>query len=187
MPWTTSPIARSWPGRSYDAANWPCPFPPAARRRHSPYDCVNAWKRNSGTHYETFLDWMAAMRKPMSIRYPDFDVRRGIWYAIVDSDVLELLKEKRTEDAVQRLIALAGQEVVEMQKSYGRNTRHPYMAPGYNSNRPKKNIHERTRRLHRPWRNGPWHGAQPHQARRQPDRLDRTLSRTKPLEKAGAG
>ncbi len=65
-----------------------------------------------GTHYETFLDWMAAMRKPMSIRYPDFDVRKGIWYAIVDSDVLELLKEERTEDAVQRLIALAGQEVV---------------------------------------------------------------------------
>ncbi len=66
-----------------------------------------------GAHYEIFLDWMAAMREPMSTRYPDFATRRRIWYALVDSDVLDLLREERVADAAQRLTALAGRDVVE--------------------------------------------------------------------------
>ena len=70
-------------------------------------------EKEFGTHYEVFLDWMAALREPMSARYPDFAMRRRIWYTLADSDIIELLQEERVADAVERLIALAGRDVVE--------------------------------------------------------------------------
>lgn len=65
-----------------------------------------------GPHYETFLDWMAALREPMAVHYADFDERRRIWYAIVDSDILDLLAQGREADALERLNELAGTQVV---------------------------------------------------------------------------
>jgi siroheme synthase-like protein len=66
-----------------------------------------------GPHYEVFLDWMAALRHPMASHYRDFEERRRIWYAIVDSDVLDLLAQGREEAAIDRLAELAGAHVLE--------------------------------------------------------------------------
>ncbi len=66
-----------------------------------------------GPQYETFLDWMAALREPMAAHYPDFEERRRIWYEIIDSDVLDLLAQRREEAALDRLSVICGSRTVE--------------------------------------------------------------------------
>ena len=64
-----------------------------------------------GPEYEVFLDWMAALRDPIARHIPDFDTRRAVWYRIVDSDILTLLADGREEDARERLVEIAGENV----------------------------------------------------------------------------
>lgn len=64
-----------------------------------------------GPEYEVFLDWMAALRDPMARYFPDFDTRRAVWYQIVDSDILSLLREGREDEARARLVEIAGEDV----------------------------------------------------------------------------
>ena len=45
-----------------------------------------------GPEYGTLLEWMRDLRAPMAARYPDFQERRDHWYALVDSEVLNLLR-----------------------------------------------------------------------------------------------
>jgi siroheme synthase-like protein len=65
-------------------------------------------EKRFGPEYELFLDWMASLREPMARDYPDFDQRKKIWYELVDSDVLWLLREGRQEEALQRLEEITG-------------------------------------------------------------------------------
>lgn len=62
-----------------------------------------------GDEYATFLEWMGALRGPMAERFPDFEERRARWYALVDSDVLDLLRAGDHEAAHRRVEALVGE------------------------------------------------------------------------------
>lgn len=69
------------------------------------------FEKQFGPEYATFLDWMAALRDPMSETYPDFDERRRIWYDLIDSNLVDLLRHGRFEEAADRLFAIAGEDV----------------------------------------------------------------------------
>jgi precorrin-2 dehydrogenase/sirohydrochlorin ferrochelatase len=56
-----------------------------------------------GPEYALFLQWMQALRQPMAAHHPDFAERRRRWYEVVDSDVIELIRTGRTDQARQRL------------------------------------------------------------------------------------
>ena len=64
-----------------------------------------------GPEYAQFLSWMQALREPMAQTYPGFSQRRELWYKIVDSDILLLLREGLREAAYGRLLSIVGQEV----------------------------------------------------------------------------
>lgn len=64
-----------------------------------------------GPEYAAFLEIMQALREPMAEHYPDFDERRDRWYELVDSDVLELLRQGRRTDALDRIDSIVGSEV----------------------------------------------------------------------------
>ena len=64
-----------------------------------------------GPEYAFFLELMGNLRTPMATRYPDFDERRQRWYALVDSDILDLLKEGNLDAAYQRLEEIVGDDL----------------------------------------------------------------------------
>lgn len=55
-----------------------------------------------GPEYAAFLDLMRELREPLAARYPDFQERRARWYALVDSDILALLRAGQPHLARQR-------------------------------------------------------------------------------------
>ena len=61
-----------------------------------------------GPEYATFLAWMRELRPAMAARYPKFQTRRERWYALVDSDILDLLRAGDEPAARRRLEELAG-------------------------------------------------------------------------------
>ncbi len=65
-------------------------------------------EKEFGTQYATFLHWMKALRQPMSQHYPSFGERRERWYALVDSDILALLRQECFETARQRVSQITG-------------------------------------------------------------------------------
>lgn len=75
------------------------------------------FERQFGPEFETFLDWMAALRAPMATTFPDFDARRTKWYEVIDSDILELLASDRHEEAFQCLTDIVGKPVAETVKA----------------------------------------------------------------------
>lgn len=64
--------------------------------------------RELGPEYAEFLELMEALREPLAQTYPDFETRRALWYALVDSDILDHLRAGRPEVARQRLIEVTG-------------------------------------------------------------------------------
>jgi siroheme synthase-like protein len=64
-----------------------------------------------GPEYETFLEIMDALREPMQAHVDDFETRRDRWYQLVDSDVLELLREDRRAEAYARIRSIVGPDV----------------------------------------------------------------------------
>ena len=61
-----------------------------------------------GPEYATFLAWLQQLRAPMSQQYPAFGERRERWYGLVDSDILELIRDGRFDLARQRLVEISG-------------------------------------------------------------------------------
>jgi siroheme synthase-like protein len=59
-----------------------------------------------GPEYATFLDWLHAVREPIARQYPELTERRARWYALVDSDILMLLRQGQEELARQRFAEL---------------------------------------------------------------------------------
>jgi siroheme synthase-like protein len=68
------------------------------------------WQQELGPEYATFLDWLQQLRAPMSQQYPAFGERRKRWYELVDSDILELIRDGRFDLARQRLVEISGIE-----------------------------------------------------------------------------
>lgn len=60
------------------------------------------FEREFGPEYAAFLDLMRELRASLAARDADFQARRARWYALVDSEVLELLREGKTDSARQR-------------------------------------------------------------------------------------
>ena len=63
-------------------------------------------EREIGPEYGTLLKMLKKVRREITSRIADFSARRELWYRIVDSDVLELLKAGREPDAEARIRAL---------------------------------------------------------------------------------
>ena len=58
--------------------------------------------------YKLFLEWMQALRVPMAQTHTEFSERRRRWYQIVDSDVLDLIREGRYRQAQQMIAEMTG-------------------------------------------------------------------------------
>ena len=65
-------------------------------------------EKEFGSEYAVFLNWMKALRLPMSQQYPSFKERRERWYALVDSEILPLLRQGCLETARQRVSEISG-------------------------------------------------------------------------------
>ncbi len=56
-------------------------------------------QREVGSEYRVFLDLLKEIRPEITTRIGDFATRRALWYRIVDSEILELLRGGETEKA----------------------------------------------------------------------------------------
>ncbi|HZF09295.1 MAG TPA: bifunctional precorrin-2 dehydrogenase/sirohydrochlorin ferrochelatase [Thermoanaerobaculia bacterium] len=65
-------------------------------------------EREVGAEHGRFLEIAAAVRAPLAARHPDFARRRELWYRLVDSDVLELLRQGEDEAARRRFTEILG-------------------------------------------------------------------------------
>jgi len=61
-----------------------------------------------GTEYEIFLEKLSALRKRVLEEVPDESKRRQVFQAIVDSDVIELIRQGKTHAAELRMAEIAG-------------------------------------------------------------------------------
>ncbi len=66
-----------------------------------------------GPEHETFLELSAALRQPLAARFPAFTERRRRWYTLIDSDILDLLRDGDLDTAYQRIEEIMGVEVPE--------------------------------------------------------------------------
>lgn len=61
-----------------------------------------------GEEYGRFLSLAGAVRTPLAALRPDFGERRELWYRLVDSDVLDLLRQGEEEAARARFEEILG-------------------------------------------------------------------------------
>ena len=61
-----------------------------------------------GEEYGRFLSLAGAVRAPLLASRPDFGERRELWYRLVDSDVLDLLRQGDEEAARSRFAEILG-------------------------------------------------------------------------------
>jgi uroporphyrin-III C-methyltransferase / precorrin-2 dehydrogenase / sirohydrochlorin ferrochelatase len=65
-------------------------------------------ERELGEEYARFLVLAGSLRKPLAEKYPDFQVRKRLWYRLVDSDVLALLRAGDESRALERITEIMG-------------------------------------------------------------------------------
>lgn len=68
-------------------------------------------ERFFGQHYADFLELCGSLRRPLATKYPDFQRRRGLWYELMESDVLNHLR--RGEEQQAQALAL---EVMQLEE-----------------------------------------------------------------------
>ncbi len=61
-----------------------------------------------GREYARFLELAGAIRQSLEEKNPDFNARRTLWYRLVDSDVLDLLRAGDEDAAYQKIEAIMG-------------------------------------------------------------------------------
>lgn len=71
------------------------------------------FEKEFGPEYEPFLEMMQRLRDPMKEVHDDFDTRKNLWYQIVDSEVLELFRENRSEEAYHKTREIVGSDVFD--------------------------------------------------------------------------
>jgi precorrin-4 methylase len=54
--------------------------------------------------YGRFLELVETIRDPLAAHYPDFERRKALWYQLVDSDVLDLLRQGDEPGARRRIV-----------------------------------------------------------------------------------
>ena len=65
-------------------------------------------ERELGDEYGRFLELAAEIRAPLASAIPDFERRKGIWYRLVDSEVLALLRAGDEARARERIAGITG-------------------------------------------------------------------------------
>ena len=65
-------------------------------------------EREVGEEHARFLALAGAAREPLAHRHPDFATRRELWYRLVDSDVLDLLRQGDETAALGRFEEILG-------------------------------------------------------------------------------
>ncbi len=65
-------------------------------------------ERELGSEYARFLEIAGTLRKPLAEKFPDFQVRKRLWYRLVDSDVLALLRAGDEPRAMERIAEIMG-------------------------------------------------------------------------------
>lgn len=65
-------------------------------------------ERELGDEYGRFLELAAELRAPLARAVPDFQERKAIWYRLVDSDVLPLLRARQEARARARVTEITG-------------------------------------------------------------------------------
>ena len=68
-------------------------------------------ERELGEEYGQFLELAGSIRVPLAARFPDFQIRKRLWYRLVDSDVLALLRAGDAARARERIDEIMGVEV----------------------------------------------------------------------------
>jgi siroheme synthase-like protein len=63
-------------------------------------------EREFGPEYAEFLELAEGLREPLARQVGDFRARREAWYRLVDSDVLDLLRAGRREQARERAVEI---------------------------------------------------------------------------------
>lgn len=61
-----------------------------------------------GDEHARFLELAGTLREPLAVRYPSFEQRKALWYRLVDSDVLALLKQGDQATARRRMAEIMG-------------------------------------------------------------------------------
>ena len=61
-----------------------------------------------GPEYADFLELLGELRQPVSARCPSFEARKALWTQLLDSDVLDLLRNGQPEQARRLAAQLAG-------------------------------------------------------------------------------
>jgi siroheme synthase-like protein len=67
-------------------------------------------ERELGPEHARFLELAGTVRAPLAERHPDFARRRELWYRLVDSDVLDLLRQGDEPAARRRFAEILGVE-----------------------------------------------------------------------------
>jgi len=60
-------------------------------------------QREVGPEYAVFLDMLKQVRPEITSRIPEFSARKALWYKVVDSELLALLRQNRGDEASQLL------------------------------------------------------------------------------------
>ncbi len=83
-------------------------------------------ERELGSEYARFLEIAGTLRKPLAEKFPDFQVRKRLWYRLVDSDVLALLRAGHEARALERIDEIMGIPPHEVHHGGGENTENSY-------------------------------------------------------------
>ncbi len=66
-----------------------------------------------GHEYARFLELAETVRASLAARHPDFEQRKALWYQLVDSDVLDLLRQGADATAYRRITEIMGVATTE--------------------------------------------------------------------------
>jgi precorrin-2 dehydrogenase/sirohydrochlorin ferrochelatase len=65
-----------------------------------------------GPEYAALLDILQELREPLAAQYPNAHERRARWYALIDSEIIDLLRKGLPDLAYQRVAEIIGEEVL---------------------------------------------------------------------------
>jgi precorrin-2 dehydrogenase / sirohydrochlorin ferrochelatase len=60
-----------------------------------------------GSEYARFLDLAGELREPLAQHVPDFETRKALWYQLVDSEILDVLRrgdESSAREIISRIV-----------------------------------------------------------------------------------
>lgn len=64
-------------------------------------------QREIGPEYERFLELAGELRQPLAQHIPDFEIRKALWYELVDSEILDVLArgdEASAREIISRMV-----------------------------------------------------------------------------------